>query len=151
MIIFLSQSLIKCWIDWQVKSSTIFLMVIWGAIKFSIACENQEKTNFTCPYGTFSFRRIAFGLCNAPATFQWCMMPILSYLIECSVEVFMDHLSFFRESFRKFLDNFEMMLNVFYLIVNWKKFHFLVKGGIVLGNKVSMREMEMDRTKVEFI
>nr|GEV91080.1 reverse transcriptase domain-containing protein [Tanacetum cinerariifolium] len=32
--------------------------------------EDQEKTTFTCPYGTFACRRMPFGLCNAPGTFQ---------------------------------------------------------------------------------
>nr|GEX77574.1 reverse transcriptase domain-containing protein [Tanacetum cinerariifolium] len=32
--------------------------------------EDQEKTTFTCPYGTFAYRRMPFGLCNAPGTFQ---------------------------------------------------------------------------------
>nr|GFA70796.1 reverse transcriptase domain-containing protein [Tanacetum cinerariifolium] len=31
---------------------------------------DQEKTTFTCPYGTFAYRRMHFGLCNAPGTFQ---------------------------------------------------------------------------------
>ncbi|XP_021864044.1 uncharacterized protein [Spinacia oleracea] len=35
-----------------------------------IDANNQEKTAFTCPYGTFAYRRMPFGLCNAPATFQ---------------------------------------------------------------------------------
>ncbi|GJW13503.1 putative nucleotidyltransferase, ribonuclease H [Tanacetum coccineum] len=34
-----------------------------------IHLDNQAKTTFTCPYGTFAFRRMTFGLCNAPATF----------------------------------------------------------------------------------
>ena len=38
--------------------------------QIAIAPEDQEKSTFTCPYGTFSFRRMPFGLCNAPATFQ---------------------------------------------------------------------------------
>ena len=37
--------------------------------QITIALEDQEKTTFTCPYGTFSFRRIPFGLCNALGTF----------------------------------------------------------------------------------
>ena len=37
--------------------------------KISIAPEDKEKTTFTCPYGTFAFRRMPFGLCNAQGTF----------------------------------------------------------------------------------
>ena len=39
--------------------------------------KDQEKTIFTCPYGTYAFKRMSFGLCNAPATFQRCMMALL--------------------------------------------------------------------------
>ena len=37
--------------------------------QIEIAPKDQEKMTFTCPYGTFAFRRMSFGLCNAPATF----------------------------------------------------------------------------------
>ncbi|CAA6675204.1 unnamed protein product [Spirodela intermedia] len=43
---------------------------------------DQEKTTFTCPFGTFAFKRMPFGLCNAPATFQRCMLSIFSDMIE---------------------------------------------------------------------
>ena len=46
-----------------------FLDGYYGYNQIAIALEDQEKTTFTCPYGTFAFRRIPFGLCNAPATF----------------------------------------------------------------------------------
>nr|GEU33980.1 hypothetical protein [Tanacetum cinerariifolium] len=61
-----------------------------------IAPEDQEKTTFTCPYGTFAYRRMPFGLCNAPATFQICMMEIFHDMVEDFKEVFMDDLSMFR-------------------------------------------------------
>ncbi|XP_010559014.1 PREDICTED: uncharacterized protein LOC104827536 [Tarenaya hassleriana] len=61
--------------------------------------KKEEKTTFTCPYGTFVYLRMPFGLCNAPATFQRCMMAILSDIIEDSMEVFMDDFSVHGPSF----------------------------------------------------
>ena len=40
-----------------------------GYFQIEIAAEDKEKTTFTCPFGTYEYRRMAFGLCNAPATF----------------------------------------------------------------------------------
>lgn len=51
---------------------------------------DQEKTTLTCPYGIFAFKRMPFGLCNALATFQWCMMFIFANMVEDSMEVFMN-------------------------------------------------------------
>ena len=61
-----------------------------GFFQIPIHPDDQEKTTFTCPYGTFAYRRMPFGLCNAPATFQRCMMAIFSEFIEDIMEVFMD-------------------------------------------------------------
>ena len=61
-----------------------------GYNQFEIALEYQEKTTFTCPFGTFAFRKMPFGLCNAPGTFHRCMMGIFSDMIEIMLEIFMD-------------------------------------------------------------
>ncbi|GJS89102.1 reverse transcriptase domain-containing protein [Tanacetum coccineum] len=47
-----------------------FLDGFSGYFQIPIDPKDQEKTTFTCPYGTFSYRRMPFGLCNAPGTFQ---------------------------------------------------------------------------------
>ncbi|KAI4313029.1 hypothetical protein MLD38_037808 [Melastoma candidum] len=69
------------------KSFYCFLDGYSGYNQIAIAPEDQEKTTFTCPYGTFAFRRMPFGLCNAPAMFQRCMQAIFSDMIEKTIEV----------------------------------------------------------------
>ncbi|GJV01780.1 reverse transcriptase domain-containing protein [Tanacetum coccineum] len=82
---------------------------IKGYFQIPIALEDQEKTTFTCPDGTFAYKRMPFGLCNAPATFQRCMMAIFHELIKDSMEVFMDDFSVFGSSFDHCLANLEKM------------------------------------------
>ncbi|GJR15119.1 reverse transcriptase domain-containing protein [Tanacetum coccineum] len=73
--------------------------------------QDQEKTTFTCPYATFAYRRMPFGLCNALGTFQRCMMAIFHDIIEETMEVFMDDFSVFGDSFSSCLSHLEKMLN----------------------------------------
>ena len=75
-----------------------------GYNQIAIAPEDQEKTTFTCPYGTFAFRRIPFGLCNAPATFQRCMMSMFLDLVEEVMEIFMDDFTVYGFSFEQCLN-----------------------------------------------
>ncbi|GJR92724.1 reverse transcriptase domain-containing protein [Tanacetum coccineum] len=67
-----------------------FLDGFSGYFQIPIDLKYQEKTTFTCPYGTFAYRHIPFGLCNAPGTFQRCMMAIFHDMIEKTMEFFMD-------------------------------------------------------------
>ena len=87
-----------------------FLDGYLGYNQIEIALEDQEKTKFTCPFGTFAFRKIPFGLCNAPRTFQWCMMGIFSDMIELILEIFMDDFSVFGDSYKGCLENLRKVL-----------------------------------------
>ncbi|GKD51421.1 reverse transcriptase domain-containing protein, partial [Tanacetum coccineum] len=116
-----------------------FLDGFSGYFQILIAFEDQEKTTFTCPYGTFAYKRMPFELCNAPATFQRCMTTIFHELIKDNMEVFMDDFSVYGSSFDHCLKNLEKMLKRYEetnLVLNCKKCHFMVKEGIVLGHKV---------------
>ncbi|GJW84573.1 reverse transcriptase domain-containing protein [Tanacetum coccineum] len=116
--------------------------------------EHQEKTTFTCPYGTFAYRHMPFGLCNAPGMFQRCMMAIFYDMIEETMEVFMDDFSVFGDSFSLCLSHLDKMLKRCEdtnLVLNWDKCHFMVKEGIVLGRKISKSGIEVDKAKVEVI
>ncbi|CAN6583131.1 unnamed protein product [Malus baccata var. baccata] len=125
-----------------------------GYNQIPIAPEDQEKTTFTCPFRTFAYRRMPFGLCNAPATFQRCMMSIFSGLVERIVEVFMDDFSVFGDSFDQCLHNLSLVLERCQetnLVLNWEKCHFMVKQGIVLGHSISSKSIEVDKAKIDVI
>ena len=116
--------------------------------------EDQDKITFTCPYGTFAYRRMPFGLCNAPTTFQRCMMAIFSDMVDDIMEVFMDDFSIFGDSFNLCLANLDRVLKrceETNLVLNWKKCHFMVEEGIVLGHKISSAGIKVDRAKTEII
>jgi len=65
---------------------------------------------FTCHFGVFAYRKMSFGLCNALATFQRCMLAIFADMVEKCIEVFMDDFSVFRPSFDYCLTNLELVL-----------------------------------------
>ncbi|CAN6586193.1 unnamed protein product [Malus baccata var. baccata] len=125
-----------------------------GYNQIVITLEDQEKTTFTCPFGTFAYRRMPFGLCNAPATFQRCMMSIFSDYVEKIIEVFMDDFSVFGDSFDGCLHNLSLILKRCVetnLVLNWEKCHFMVKQGIVLGHIVSENGIEVDKSKIDLV
>nr|GEZ62688.1 reverse transcriptase domain-containing protein [Tanacetum cinerariifolium] len=101
---------------------------IKGYFQIPIDPKDQEKTTFMYPYGTFAYRRMPFGLCNAPGTFQRCMMAIFHDMIEKKMEC---------EDAN--------------LCLNWEKSHFMVKEGIVLGHKISKDGIKVDKAKVDVI
>ncbi|XP_022881101.1 uncharacterized protein LOC111398435 [Olea europaea var. sylvestris] len=95
-----------------------------------------------------------FGLCNAPATFQRCMMAIFSNMVEKYIEVFMDDFSVFGDSFDDCLDRLTLVLQRCEeknLVLNWEKCHFIVKEGIVLGHGISSKGIEVDKAKIQVI
>ncbi|GJY34882.1 hypothetical protein Tco_0419351 [Tanacetum coccineum] len=91
-----------------------FLDGFSGYFQIPIDPKDQDKTTFTCPYGTFAYRRMPFGLCNAPD----------KMLKRCEDSN---------------------------LVLNWKKCHFMVKEGIVLGHNISKSRIEVDKAKVDVI
>ena len=61
--------------------------------------KDQETPTFTCPFGTFAYHRMPFGLCNAPAAFQRCMINIFFDMAKHFLDIFMDDFSIFGSSF----------------------------------------------------
>nr|GEZ53753.1 reverse transcriptase domain-containing protein [Tanacetum cinerariifolium] len=139
---------------WRVCIDYMKLNEATRYFQISIDPKDQEKTTFTYPYGTFAYKRMSFGLCNALGTFQRCMMAIFHDMIEQNMEVCMDDFSVFGNSFSTCLTNLERMLKRCEdtkFILNWEKSHFMVKEGIVLGHKISKKGIEVNKAKIKVI
>nr|GEZ42319.1 reverse transcriptase domain-containing protein [Tanacetum cinerariifolium] len=98
----------------------------------------------------FAYRRMPFGLCNAPDTFQRCMLAIFHDMVEKTMEVFMDDFSVYGNSFENCLSRLDKMLQRCEdtkLCLNWEKSHFMVKEGIVLGHKISKNGIKLSNPK----
>ncbi|GJV54070.1 reverse transcriptase domain-containing protein [Tanacetum coccineum] len=98
--------------------------LVTGYFQIPIDPQDQEKTTFTCPYGTFAYRRMPFGLCNAPDSFDSCLSNLEKMLKRCEDTN---------------------------LVLDWEKCHFMCREGIVLGHKISKSGIEVDRAKVDVI
>nr|XP_016491829.1 PREDICTED: uncharacterized protein LOC107811421 [Nicotiana tabacum] len=118
-----------------------------------------RKDHFPLPFidqmlDRLAGRRMPFGLCNAPAIFQRCMMAIFTDIVEDIMEVFMDDFSVVGNSFDECLANLTRVLKrciEMNLVLNWEKCHFMVQEGIVLGHLVLSKGIEVDRAKVDVI
>nr|GEU85185.1 DNA-directed DNA polymerase [Tanacetum cinerariifolium] len=118
--------------------------------------ESICKEHFPLPSMDQMLERLAGNqyYCFLDGTFQRCMMAIFHDMIEKTMEVFMDDFSVFRNSFQSCLSHLERMLKRCEdtnLCLNWEKSHFMVKEGIVLGHKISMQGIKVDKAKVDVI
>ena len=116
-----------------------------------VSAGDQSKTTFTCTFGTFAYRRMPFGLCTAPATFQRCMMAIFSDFCEKICEVFMDDFSIYGSSFDDCLSNLDRVLQRCEdtsLVLNWEKCHFMVNEGITWGIRFLREVLKLIKLKL---
>ncbi|RDY00263.1 Retrovirus-related Pol polyprotein from transposon 17.6, partial [Mucuna pruriens] len=116
-----------------------------GYMHIDITSTDQHKTTFTCPFSTFAYTRMSFRPCNAPSTFQRCM--------NC-MEVFVDNFTVYDHSFDACLESLFRVLDRCIetnLVLNFEKCHFMVTEGIVLGNLVSNRGIEVNKAKIHII
>jgi len=125
-----------------------------GYNQIPIAVEDQAKTTFTCPFRAFAYQHMPFGLCNAPSTFQRCMLSLFSDKVRHFLEIFMDDFSIYGDSFDQCLHHLKLVLQKYKemnLTLNWEKCHFMVRQEIVLGHEISRRGIEVDKAKIEVI
>jgi hypothetical protein len=81
-----------------------------GYNQIIIENEDQDKATFTCPWGTYAYRVFPFGLCNAPATFQRAVLEIFSNLIHGCVELYIDDIIVYGNTYHEALNNLEKFI-----------------------------------------
>ncbi|RDY10701.1 hypothetical protein CR513_04735, partial [Mucuna pruriens] len=130
------------------KSYYYFLDGFSDYMQIHITPEDQHKTTFTCPFGTFAYTRMPFGLCNALNTFQHSMISIFSDLLQDCMAVFMDDFTVYADSFDACLDNLSKVLtrcidtNLFYEVFDVWGIDFI--GPLIVSNGYSYIMLAVD-------
>eukprot|EP00253_Pinus_taeda_P022552 PITA_22552 len=131
-----------------------FLDGLSGYNQIQINPEDQDKATFTCPWGTFAYEVLPFGLCNAPATFQRAVLSIFAELVHDSVEIYMDDFNPYGSNFQEALSNLGKVLNKcmeMNLSLSLEKCEFLMTKGTVLGHTISRQRLQVDPNKIAII
>jgi hypothetical protein len=136
------------------SSEILSLMdAFFGYSQINIAPEDQHKTTFVCPWGTFAYRKIRFGLKNAGATFQRAMSYVF-HDIKHIVQPYLDDLpahSLRRVDHPTHLRAIFVRCWFYHIRLNPHKCIFYIESGRLLGFIVSRQGIRVDPLKVEVI
>eukprot|EP00253_Pinus_taeda_P035473 PITA_35473 len=131
-----------------------FLDGFSGYNQIRIATEDQDKTKFTCPWGTYAYNVLPFGLCNVPATFQKAVLAIFADIIHECVEVYMDDFTVYGNTYDDCLNNLEKFLKrcieTNLSLIN-EKCYMMLTEGIVLGHHISTSGIKVDPVKIQVL
>ena len=117
--------------------ATVFstLDALWGYWQVPIAEEDRDKTTFTTHLGTYRFKRMPFGLRNAPATFQRALDIVLSGVRWRTCLVYLDDVVVFSKTETDHLDHLDEVLTL------------LEEAGI----KLKLKKCFFFRSKIEYL
>ena len=125
-----------------------------GYNQIKVLPEDQEKTAFTTPWGTFMYAKMPFGLMNAGATFQRAMDIAFAGEIGISVVIYMDDITVYSKSDRENLRHLEkvfMKCRKYGISLNPKKSNFALEEGKLLGHIISKYGIKIDPERVSVI
>jgi len=131
-----------------------FLDGFSGYNQIQICPEDQDKTTFTYPWGTFAYRVLPFGLCNAPSTFLRAALSIFAELVHDAVEIYIDDFTPYGCDFQDALTNLGRVLHKcieMNLSLCPKKCEFLMTEGTVLGHSISQQGLQVHLNKIAII
>jgi hypothetical protein len=115
---------------------------------------DQEKTTFTTPWGTFMYAKMPFGLMNAGATFQKAMDITFSEEEDRFVVIYLDDITVYSNNDQDHLEHLKRVFQKcrkFGISLNPKKSNFAMKGGELLGDVISEEGIKIDLSIVASI
>ncbi|GFY04882.1 retrovirus-related Pol polyprotein from transposon 297 [Trichonephila clavipes] len=115
---------------------------------------DQDKTAFVCPFGTFRYKRMPFGLRSAPATFQRLMDQFRNGLPNANILVYLDDIVVLSETFKQHIEDLGMVfdrLKKFKLCANREKCKFVCSRVKYLGLWITPKGIEVDQDKTAAI
>ncbi|XP_043263107.1 uncharacterized protein LOC122403574 [Colletes gigas] len=116
--------------------------------------KDQEKTTFVTPFGTYRFKRMPFGLKNAPATFQRMMDRLRAPLGERMIIAYLDDLLILSSSFNNHLADLKATfsrIRFFGLRMNREKCYMCCPEIKYLGHIITPSGIEADPEKISAI
>ena len=130
-----------------------FLDGFSGYNQVHIREEDQPKTTFTMDWGTFAYRRMPFGLCNAPATFQRLMTTVFSDFLRQFLEIFIDDFCVYSDAndHLRFVESTTQRCKDVGISLHPGKSYFGMEEGILLGHRVSKIGIRVDPDKIQVI
>ncbi|GBN06046.1 Retrovirus-related Pol polyprotein from transposon 17.6 [Araneus ventricosus] len=125
-----------------------------GCHQIEVNPDDKDKTAFVCPFGMFRYKRMPFGLKNAPATFQRLMDQFRNGLPTVNILVYFDDIVVLSETFEQHIQDLKMVfdrLRKFKLCVNREKCKFACARVKYLGLWITPKGIEVDQDKVAAI
>lgn len=125
-----------------------------GYHQVGVAIKDRDKTAFTCPFGTYRFLRMPFGLKNAPATFQRLIDKFKNGLQDMTILSYLDDIIILSQTFEEHIENLRKVfqrLREFKLQANREKCHFACSQVKYLGHYITPNGIEVDPEKTSAI
>lgn len=115
---------------------------------------SRQYTAFVTPDGHYQYKRVSFGLCNAPSVFQKTMCKILAPVLHKFVEVYIDDIIILGDDVDEGLRNLKTVLKLISqagLKIRLEKCGFLMSSIEYLGHEIGNGEMRPSRKKIEAV
>lgn len=122
-----------------------------GYTQVAVHPEDQEKTTFTTPWGTFIYAKMAFGLMNAGATFQGAMDITFLEEKDKYVVIYLDDIIVFSKTDPYHLHHLRKVFlkcKKFGISLNPKKSHFAMEERKLLGHIISKKGIKIDSNRL---